>query len=402
MGGHDCVFDKTRRESKNDLRAELERLRRANVLSGALLDAMSSTEDAASYHAVAKGLMDGTTTREDIFLGLPSKFKDKSACIASSLPYRPQATISTGASISASASASQCPRATCAHCRGALPLPTSSLGDGDGGSADWSSDWDPSADTQSDGDNVVTSPVSVFSSLASVPSLASSGAGVTVEQNESRAPVPRIDSWTRTGWTADLVLEHIELLITWDYLPFCLLCKDIFLQDLDKGTGRYCSSALVYALLALAKRIMNEQQQQQQRRRRSSSLAANIGVVSPSSPSSTAPAKDWTDSQAFWNEAEALIRGSGQHSNRLPDIQALGIMALYQVSSGRQAEARELADEFAAAATDLCLRAPAAEEQQEQCARVRATTYCGAISLVRYETPFHPPDLLRSSKLNGS
>lgn len=47
--------------------AEIERLRRIQRHNGALLDALSSTDDMAAYRAVARGLLDKTLTREDVF-----------------------------------------------------------------------------------------------------------------------------------------------------------------------------------------------------------------------------------------------------------------------------------------------------------------------------------------------
>lgn len=130
-------------------------------------------------------------------------------------------------------------------------------------------------------------------------------------------------------------MRHLlDALLTWDYLPFCLLCKDSFLRDYHGGSARYCSSAPVNALLALATRVLNE------------------------------------------NDGSAL-------SSSLSDIQAFGILSLYQISCGRAPEAQELAEAFASSITDLCSREPLAGTRDEY-ARARATTYCGAISLIRY------------------
>ncbi len=52
-----------------------------------------------------------------------------------------------------------------------------------------------------------------------------------------------------------------------------------------------------------------------------------------------------------------MARDQGRPS-RLPDIQALGMLALFQVSGACEAEAMGLAEEFAAAVTDLCLQEP--------------------------------------------
>jgi len=64
------------------------------------------------------------------------------------------------------------------------------------------------------------------------------------------------------------------------------------------------------------------------------------------------------------------------------------MLALYHVSCGREAEARELAQAFKAEITKFCLQEPLeADKQDKQYMQVRATTYCGAVSLVRYGVP---------------
>ncbi|KAH7117240.1 hypothetical protein B0J13DRAFT_652865, partial [Dactylonectria estremocensis] len=66
------------------------------------------------------------------------------------------------------------------------------------------------------------------------------------------------DMWTRTGWTRVYIRHLFDSVLTWEYLPFSLLCKDQFLQDYQNGSSRFCSSALVHAILALASQLINE------------------------------------------------------------------------------------------------------------------------------------------------
>ncbi|PHH91331.1 hypothetical protein CDD83_902 [Cordyceps sp. RAO-2017] len=169
----------------------------------------------------------------------------------------------------------------------------------------------------------------------------------------------QVDRWTRTGWTMSSVQQLIETLLTWDYLPCCLMCKEPFLWDYQAGLNRFCSPALVNALLALATCVVHENGEK---------------VESPAA---------WSSSKAFYDEAEALLHGAGPSSNNLPDIQALGILSLYKLSCGYEAESLELAETFAARISYLCMQGPLLGVEGEEYARVRATAYCGAISLVR-------------------
>ncbi|KAM4061174.1 putative nitrate assimilation regulatory protein nirA [Hirsutella rhossiliensis] len=168
------------------------------------------------------------------------------------------------------------------------------------------------------------------------------------------------DRWTRIGWTVASVRQLLDALLTWDYLPFCLMCKDPFLRDYYSGSTRYCSSALVNALLALATRVVHE---------------TNNETESPGPGFKCG-------SKTFFDEADAIIHGTG-HSTNLPDIQAIGILSLYQITCGREAEAQALAESFAARIADLCLQEPLEGAEAEEYAKVRATSYCGAVSLIR-------------------
>ncbi|OAQ93891.1 nitrate assimilation regulatory protein nirA [Purpureocillium lilacinum] len=364
--GLECVFDHSRRESKDDLRAEIERLRRTNERSDALLDALSSMDDADTYHMVAQGLMDGAVSRQSIYNDLPGHLRlvgmpgaVPAAVVASSLRRNSQPASSAGAS------STETRPTTCPHCRSALPA-TSSVADSDECSGR-TSDRHPSADPQSE-TNWLTTPGSGAGSIPSLPSVS----------GDEKLP-PASVNWTRTGWPLAKIKEHLDSLLTWDYLPFCLLCKDPFLQSFASGDGRYCSPALVNSLLALSTRIAHVDEhrrprsQQHQQEQQDHLVNADGG----------SPTSGWSDSQALFDEAEALVSSRGQPGS-LPDIQALGMLALYQVSCGREAEARELAEAFASAITELCLREPLPTDKPDsQYALVRATTYCGAISLVR-------------------
>ncbi|UNI14797.1 hypothetical protein JDV02_001392 [Purpureocillium takamizusanense] len=321
-------------------------------------------DDADTYHMVAQGLMDGTVTRQSIYNDLPDHMRVAGAplsildgIISPSLRRKSQTTSP------AEASSSDVWPATCPHCRGALPA-ASATSDSDEFSCR-TSERHHSADALSENNCLVT-PGSSAGSVTSLPSTSGD------ENLRSAAP------WTRTGWSVAKVRDHLQSLLTWDYLPFCLLCRDPFLQDFASGEGRYCSRALVNSLLALSMRIVGKPHHPHSQRHHQEKQDPLVTVADGGSPSS-----DWSDSQALFDEAEALVSGQGRPGS-LPDIQALGMLALYQVSCGREAEAGELAETFAAAMTDLCLQEPlSADNHDSQDALVRATTYCGAVSLVR-------------------
>ncbi|KAJ6446082.1 2-deoxy-D-gluconate 3-dehydrogenase [Purpureocillium lavendulum] len=375
----ECVFEESRRVSKGDLRAEINRLRRSTEQSDALLDALSSMDDANTYRMVAQGLLDAAVTRPAIYRGLPVKH-DVDSGVASSLRRHSLPVVSAplSASVSASSTSASGPEGLtviCPYCRSLFPMLISPPGSSGAGSSAGSSNRSRSDPGRPEA-GVAMTPVFIPDRVAPMPSVARAAA--TAEGSKPRQATQRIDCWTRTGWTAAAVLDHLDSLLKWDYLPFCLLCKDPFLRDLTNGTGQYCSSALVNALLALSQRTFDEPLQRPHHRSLPLFQDANIRTTSLSSTAF----QEWAGGQAFFDEAVALTNCAG-HSPSLPDIQALGILALYQIGSGCDVEARELADAFAAAAADLCSRVPLTAGTQDEYAHVRATTYCGAISLVR-------------------
>ena len=177
-----------------------------------------------------------------------------------------------------------------------------------------------------------------------------------------------VADWTGPAWSVEAMEGHLSSLSTRDCLPWCLFCKDPFLQDFAKGGGRYCSPALVNALFALCTRGTND--------------VETSGRPNGSSGGTLSSFHE-PDSLAFFTEANILV-SNGDDANSLPDTQALGMLALYQLGRGCGDEAQKLADAFAGAVTKLFLQnSYMPDELGSQYKQVCATTYCGAISLAR-------------------
>lgn len=174
--------------------------------------------------------------------------------------------------------------------------------------------------------------------------------------------------WTRTGWTASNIRNHMQSVFSNDYLPSCMLSSGLLLEDYTSGNTQYCSSALVNALLCLATQVENDEGVQHRYNE------WNEGTKQSEMPR-IASTTTW-----LFNEARAGL----EDASTLPDIQALGILAMYQLQCGRETEARNLAEIFGAAMTNLCLRESHGVTNGEQYRLVRATSYCAAISLIRF------------------
>lgn len=175
---------------------------------------------------------------------------------------------------------------------------------------------------------------------------------------DSHTSKSQTDTWTGTGWTKAHIHHLFDATFTWDYLPICLLCKDLFIQDYDSGLNQFCSSALVHAILAVSCRLINENNDQK---------------IFPSG---------WLGSQFFFDEAQRALQNQGSTLN-LPNIQAYGVLSLYQMSCGQEEEALQLAETFVCSITELC-ETESRYGKEDQYMKAQATTYCGAVSLIRY------------------
>ncbi|KYK56993.1 hypothetical protein DCS_04000 [Drechmeria coniospora] len=351
----ECVFDHSRRETKGELRAQIEHLKRQNEENAQLLSALS-TADKTQHPAAAPGRARASPTKQT----QPTQQVPASA--ASQEPdghgkqeddgrhspstRRPSQTESSTASSSEEV-------LLCPHCHKALPWSLSrSIGIGRAGDVDSAP--------------LMSTPGSPFE--CSIP--LNIHERHEPEMNMYMGPHVLVDGWTSTGWTVTDVRSLLDKLAKWDYLSFCLLSRQAFLHDYHSGSSRYCSSALVNALLALAVRVVDERQDED-------TAPSRPGVVS---------------SRDLFDEAEGIIRSDAVASRSLPGIQTLGVLALYQISCGKQAEARKLADAFADGMKNLRRRARTGgsrnvnkgdEEEEHSYARVLTETYRGAIFLMR-------------------
>ena len=296
------------------MRAEIERLKERNKEKDVLLETLSTSQDIQTCKALIQRLKQGNKSRENILRA--SDTAPPSDCKPRVSFSTERAGLDEGEFI-------------CPYCFGRLKLLTTRRSlSGDGNAL-------------TEATETLATPISTLLPISEV------------------AAHPQ-DTWTRMGLTKAYGRQLFDALATWDYLPFCLLCKDPFLQGYYSGSNQYCSSALVNALLALATRV----------------------VIEGNDDASVLPSQSFGSKQ-FFDDAKAAVQIGGSPS-ALPDIQALGILSLYQISCGREGEAKELAENFACGITNLCLQEPIKGDNDRLYAKVRAATYCGAVSLARY------------------
>jgi len=172
-------------------------------------------------------------------------------------------------------------------------------------------------------------------------------------------PEMKVSARTWTNLTSDtkLVQHLLALYFCWEYPTFASLSKEHFLKDFKEGRARYCSSILVNALLALGCRFSSQP-----------NTRAN-----PDDPR--------TSGDHFFQECQRLFYQEKNHHN-LTTIQALGIMSIREASCGRDSESWYYAGQSIRLAIEMGLhRLPAGRDDDDDETAVQAATFWGAFAL---------------------
>ncbi|RCI16526.1 hypothetical protein L249_1685 [Ophiocordyceps polyrhachis-furcata BCC 54312] len=159
--------------------------------------------------------------------------------------------------------------------------------------------------------------------------------------------------WTNVTGDANLVQHLLALYFCWEYPTFASLSKEHFLRDFRAGRSRYCSDMLVNALLALGCRFSTHPKSR----------------ANPADPNSSG--------DHFFEESQRLLnREIDQHS--LTTIQALGIMSIREASCGRDSESWYYAGQSIRLAIEMGLHL--SHEDGDEHA-VQSATFWGAFAL---------------------
>ncbi|KAK9425699.1 putative Zn(2)-C6 fungal-type domain-containing protein [Seiridium unicorne] len=171
------------------------------------------------------------------------------------------------------------------------------------------------------------------------------------------APDMKSPRTTWTGITADtaLVQHLLALYFCWEYPTFASLSKEHFLKDFLDGRPRYCSPILVNALLALGCRFSTQPHTR----------------ANPDDPA--------TSGDHFFRETLRLLGKETNHHN-LTTIQALGIMSIREASCGRDSESWYYAGQSVRLAIEMGLHRLSGEGDPDEMA-VQAATFWGAFAL---------------------
>ncbi|KAI8631629.1 hypothetical protein F5Y19DRAFT_400275 [Xylariaceae sp. FL1651] len=162
-------------------------------------------------------------------------------------------------------------------------------------------------------------------------------------------------TWTSITTDSALVQHLLALYFCWEYPTFASLSKEHFLRDFLHGRNRYCSPILVNALLALGCRFSTQP-----------NTRAN-------------PNEPRTSGDHFFQETLRLLYRETNH-HTLTTIQALGIMSIREASCGRDSESWYYAGQSVRLAIEMGLHRLNDDGDEDELA-VQAATFWGAFAL---------------------
>jgi hypothetical protein len=163
-------------------------------------------------------------------------------------------------------------------------------------------------------------------------------------------------TWTTITDDPGLVQHLLALYFCWEYPTFASLSKEHFLKDFMEGRPRFCSSILVNALLALGCRFSNQ---------------PNTRSV---------PDDPHTSGNHFFKECQRLFYQEQNH-HKLTTIQALGIMSIREASCGRDSESWYYAGQSIRLAIEMGLHRLQSDGKDDDESAVQAATFWGAFAL---------------------
>jgi hypothetical protein len=128
---------------------------------------------------------------------------------------------------------------------------------------------------------------------------------------EAQNQLGTVERWTVVTSDQEFIQHLYTLYFRWEYPLFASVSKEHFLADFRTGRQNYCSPLLANALLAVGCRFSDR-------------------------PEARASRRDEDPGSHFFAEAKRLLAQEKRHS--LTIIQALGLMSIWEASSGRDSE----------------------------------------------------------------
>lgn len=169
-----------------------------------------------------------------------------------------------------------------------------------------------------------------------------------------------IRSWTTVTDDSAFIEHLLALYFCWEYPTFASLSKEHFLDDFRTGQSKYCSPLLVNSLLSVGCRFSNQ-------------TGARVNMEDPE-----------TAGDHFYAEAARLLNDT-EDWHTLTTVQALGLMAIREASCGRTTESVFLTGQAISIAIEMGLHIQNEESAHDPDVAkeeaVKAATFWGAFSL---------------------
>ncbi|KAK3939117.1 hypothetical protein QBC46DRAFT_438458 [Diplogelasinospora grovesii] len=168
-----------------------------------------------------------------------------------------------------------------------------------------------------------------------------------------------IGNWETSVTDPALIRQLLQVFFTMELPLFSTIHEESFMDDFASGAERYCSSALLNAILSVATRYLD--------------------LIDPGSGITDLDAHRLVELGDDFAEAATTLLAGQERRDGLPSVQALGILALREAYNEQWHQAEQFASECVKGIGFLCSRA--AENEQEQ--EVRSASLCSAMSLAR-------------------
>jgi hypothetical protein len=209
--------------------------------------------------------------------------------------------------------------------------------------------------------DVNTPSVSSFNDDAFPSSMSRADSGESQYHSQSQAsvtsqPTDKSQAWFIQPEDPDLVEHLLNLYYCWVHPFHGFVCWELFTRDRQRGGSDFCSSALVYAMMAFGCHYSDRPQAR----------------TDPSNPS--------TAGDYYFAEAKRLVDSAERP--HLTIVQALGIMSLREGSAGRDSQGYQLSGRSVRMALEMGLHLSVLRENMRTVdAEARKITFWAVFNL---------------------
>jgi hypothetical protein len=172
---------------------------------------------------------------------------------------------------------------------------------------------------------------------------------------DGRAPIG--STWTKVTPNREVVNHLVGLFFTWEFPLFTMVSQELFLRDYYHGSRGFCSPALVNAISSLATRYMQPDQ-------------------------ATSPGDVDLLGETFFRESMGLLVQEARVPN-LTSVQVFGLLAVREMSCGRELEAQELCLQAIRLLNSFDMETLGGNGQLTDHLTARSITFSGILAITR-------------------